>query len=114
MRLYRTDGRQLLLGKLEVATSARARSKGLLGHAPLSLNEGLWIKPSSWIHTFGMGFAIDVLYLGSDGRIVACSENLRPGRIDRPVLWARSVVEMAAGAIRHYDLRVGERVSAAE
>jgi hypothetical protein len=110
MRLCGSDGQQVIVEDLEVATSARARSRGLIGHAPLELDEGLLIQPVRWLHTFGMSFAIDILYLNKDGRVVACSENLTPRRIDRPVLRARMAVELAAGAIRHHGVKVGDRL----
>jgi uncharacterized membrane protein (UPF0127 family) len=108
MRLCSIDGRHTIVEDLETAEDARSRTRGLIGHAPLDLNQGLLIKPSSWIHTFGMSFPIDILYLNKDGRVVACSENLRANRIDRPVLHARMAVELAAGAIRHHGLKVGD------
>jgi len=114
MRLYDAGSQRLILPDLEVATTSRARTRGLLGHTPLRMGQGLLIRPCSWIHTFGMGFTIDVLYVARDGRIVACAENLRPGRFDRPVLRSRWVVEMPAGAIRYYGVAVGDRLEVRE
>jgi uncharacterized membrane protein (UPF0127 family) len=108
MKLYEVSSQRLILSDLEVTASSRSRTRGLIGHPVLDMRQGLVIRPCSWIHTFGMGFAIDVLYVGRDGRIVACAENLRPGRIDRPVLRSRWVVEMAAGGVRHHGLKVGD------
>jgi uncharacterized membrane protein (UPF0127 family) len=110
MRLCRSDRLQVIVGDVEVADSVRSRSRGLIGHAPLELNQALLIKPVRWIHTFGMSFPIDILYLNKEGRVVACSENLTPRRIDRPVLRARMALEMAAGAIRHHGVKVGDRL----
>jgi uncharacterized membrane protein (UPF0127 family) len=108
MRLCSIDRRHTIVEKLEIAEDALSRTRGLIGHAPLDLNQGLLINPYHWIHTFGMSFPIDILYLNRDGRVVACSENLRPNRIDRPVLRAHMAVELAAGAIRHHGLKVGD------
>lgn len=110
MILYDVSRQRLILDQLEMAEALHARTRGLIGHAPLQYGQGLLIRPCRWIHTFGMGFAIDVLYVSRDGRIVAVSENLRPGRIDRPVLRAQYVIEMAAGAIQHFGLKVGDRL----
>jgi len=110
VQLYDLDQQRLIAHDLEVAADSRARNRGLIGHAPLHIGQGLLIRPCRWIHTFGMSFPIDVLYVGRDDSVVAISENLPPGRINRPVLRARFVVEMAAGAIRHYGLRVGDRL----
>jgi uncharacterized membrane protein (UPF0127 family) len=114
MRLCSSDRQRAIVENLEIAQDVRSRTRGLIGHAPLDLNEGLLIKPCGWIHTFGMSFPIDILYLNKDGRVVACSENLRPKRLDRPVLQASMAVELAAGAIRHHGVKVGDRLEFCE
>jgi len=114
MRLYNLDQQSSIVDELETAEALGARTRGLLGHKPLQFGEGMLIRPCRWIHTFGMSFAIDVLYVSTAWRIVAVSENLRPGRIDRPVLQAWFVIELAAGAIRHAGLKVGDRIAIQE
>ncbi len=107
-RLYNVTRNQTLVDDLEIAESVSARKRGLLGHPPLSLREGMLIRPCRWIHMFGMKFAIDVVYLDHRGKVVAFTESIAPRRIDRPVLNAHSAVEMAAGAIRHHGIRKGD------
>jgi len=110
MKLYCLDRQRWIVNSLEIAEDARSRKRGLIGHQPLALGQGLMIRPCRWIHTFGMSFPIDVVYVGKDWRVVALSESLPPNRIDRPVLRAWFVIEMAAGAIRHAELTVGDRL----
>jgi uncharacterized membrane protein (UPF0127 family) len=110
MRLYDLDQQCSVVDDLEVAEAMGARTRGLLGHDPLRLGQGMLIRPCRWIHTFGMSFPIDIVYVDKHSRIVAVSQNLRPGRIDRPVPRAWFVVEMAAGAIRHAGLNVGDHL----
>ena len=110
MRLYDLDQQRSVVDNLEIAESLEARTRGLIGHDPLRFGQGMLIRPCRWIHMFGMSFPIDVLYVNKHWRVVAVSENLRPRRIDRPVPHAWFVVEMAAGAIRHTGLKVGDRL----
>ena len=110
MKLYHLEQGRLIVSDLEVAGDRKSRNRGLIGHAPLQMGQGLLIRPSGWIHTFGMSFPIDVIYLDAQGRIVALSENMAPGKADRPVLRARAVLEMAAGAVRHFGLAKGQRL----
>lgn len=114
MRLYDLDQQRSVVDELETAEALGARTRGLLGHQPLCSGQGMLIRPCRWIHTFGMAFAIDVLYVSKAWRVVAVSENLRPGRIDRPVPRAWFVVELAAGAIRDAGLKVGHRLEIQE
>jgi uncharacterized membrane protein (UPF0127 family) len=110
MKLDNIDRQRSILNDLELAEDRRSRGRGLIGHPPLEMGQGLMINPCRWIHTFGMSFPIDVAYVDKDWRVVALTENLPPRRIDRPVLRARFVIEMAAGAIRHTGLQPGDRL----
>ena len=110
MKVYDTDRQCAIVEGLEIAEDVRTRGRGLIGHKPLAPGEGMLIRPCRWIHTFSMGFPIDVAYVGRDWRVVAITENLPPGRIDRPVLRARFVIEMRAGAIRSTGMAVGDHL----
>ncbi|MEW1655800.1 DUF192 domain-containing protein [Streptomyces sp. NPDC093707] len=92
---------------LEVAASYRARTRGLLGRD--GIDGALLLTPASGVHSFRMRFAIDVAYLNRDLRVVdVCT--LRPGRLGRPRLRARHVLEAEAGAMARWGVRRGVRV----
>jgi len=110
MRLYNTDRQRIIVENLEIAEARHSRTRGLIGRRSLDLKQGLMIRPCRWIHTFGMCFPIDVVYVNKDWRVVACQENLPPKRIGWPVLRAYFVIELAAGAIRHSGLKAGDRL----
>ncbi|WP_075692874.1 DUF192 domain-containing protein [Streptomyces acidiscabies] len=80
---------------LEVASSYRARTKGLLGRS--SVEGALLLSPASGIHTFRMRMAIDVAYLSRDLKVLAV-RTMVPGRLGLPRVRARHVLE-ASGAI---------------
>jgi len=110
MRLYDLTRQTCIVDRLEIAADARSRARGLIGHAPLEAGQGMLIRPCRWIHMFGMGFPIDVLYVNKHWTVVAATENLGVNRIDRPVLRAQFVVEMKAGDIRRSGVQVGDRL----
>ncbi|MER6052872.1 DUF192 domain-containing protein [Streptomyces sp. BHT-5-2] len=92
---------------VEIAASYRARTRGLLRRDGIA--GALLLAPASGVHTFGMRFAIDVAYLNRDLVVVdVCT--LRPGRLGRPRLRARHVLEAEAGAMAGWGMRRGVRV----
>ncbi|MCH8990751.1 MAG: DUF192 domain-containing protein [Acidobacteria bacterium] len=94
---------------VRVETSAERR-RGLLGREQLDPDEGIYIVPCEWIHTFGMKFPIDVAFLASDGRVLAMHHGLRPRRLSKIVLRAEGVLELAAGRLRESGTIVGDHV----
>ncbi len=83
---------------------------GLLGQASLKAEEGLWLVPCRMVHTVGMRFPIDVLFLDPSLRVVALREAMAPLRIGRPYFRASSVLEVAAGAARERGVQLGDQV----
>jgi uncharacterized protein len=106
----RTSGRELAL-HLAVAETLFARLKGLLGSISLKTGEGLWITPCNSIHTFGMKFPIDALFLDKHKRVVGVARNLRPNRISRIYCGAKSVLELPAGTLEAAGSRIGNEVT---
>ncbi|MEU1405042.1 DUF192 domain-containing protein [Streptomyces sp. NPDC005728] len=92
---------------LEIATSYRARTEGLLGRD--SVDGLMLLSPASGVHTFRMRIPIDVAYLDRRLRVVAV-RTMRPGRLGRPRLRARHVLEAEAGAMAGWGLAVGSVV----
>lgn len=92
------------------ANTALKRLRGLLGRRQIALDEALWLRPCNGIHTLGMLFAIDAIFLDQELRIVRLVENLRPFRITLPHRRARSVLEMAAHSIARFQLQTGDQL----
>ena len=85
---------------LTVASTLWARLKGLLGTDALEAGSGLWIKPCNSVHMFGMKYALDIIFLDEQHRIVKIVENLQPWKIVKPVRNAMSVLEVPAGTCK--------------
>ncbi len=94
--------------RVEVADTSLTRLWGLLGRSGLGAGGGLWIKPSSGVHTFGMKFAIDVVGLDKNLRVVKIWPELVPFRITSVSLQISSVIELAAGRIKECAIHVGD------
>jgi uncharacterized membrane protein (UPF0127 family) len=95
---------------VEPALDATRRRKGLLGRDGLDDNHALVLAPCGAVHTVGMRFPIDVLFVAADGSVVKIVEQLRTWRI-AAALQACITVELAAGAIRRRDIVTGDRLS---
>jgi uncharacterized membrane protein (UPF0127 family) len=102
--------RQVVLAHcVEVADSAPARRKGLLGRVELPAGEGLWIVPCESVHTFGMKFPIDLVYLDRDRQVKKVRSGVPPWRLSA-CLSAHSVVELAPGTIQKTQTRPGDKL----
>ena len=89
-------------------TSAKRRT-GLLKHTGLESGEGLWIVPCEAVHSFGMKFAIDVLFLDRSKKIRKTRPNMVPGRL-AICLPAHSVLELPAGTIANSLTQSGDQL----
>jgi len=91
----------------ELATTRRARRRGLLGRD--GIDGVLVLRPCRQVHTIGMRFAIDVAFCTRDGRVLRLT-TLRPGRVSRVVWRARFAVEAASGSFERWGVRRGSTV----
>ncbi|HEY0757653.1 MAG TPA: DUF192 domain-containing protein [Acidisarcina sp.] len=94
-----------------VAETSWSRVIGLLGRPALACGDGILIRPSSGVHTFGMRFAIDVVGLDGDLRVVKLWPGLVPWRVTAISFRVRSVLELALGEIAARDLHLGDRLA---
>ena len=98
-----------------VANSYLSRLVGLLGKTRnwAQLGRGLWIVPSSGVHTIGMLFPIDLIFLSKEKEVVHIEEHVRPFRISKVSLRAESVLELPAHAIYRSGTKVGDQLEIA-
>lgn len=82
--------------RLHRALSFRARLSGLHARPRLSGQQGLWLSPCRAVHTFGLAYEIDVVFLDAGLRVLKIVPSLKPGRIAF-CLYASSVVELPGG-----------------
>lgn len=92
-----------LIGDLVVfeARTWNARRRGLAGLPELPASVGLLIAPCRSIHTFGMAFPLDLIWLDRAGDVRGVTEAVPPRRL-RSDLRGHSVIEVAAGRGRRF------------
>ncbi len=106
MQLLEKETDRLVVPRLQVASTAWERMKGLLGRKGLDEDEALLIRNCASIHMFFMRFAIDAVFLDCEMQIVKLVENIRPWRI-AGCLRACQVLEAPCGMIKRTDLTHG-------
>jgi uncharacterized membrane protein (UPF0127 family) len=105
----RTRG-EILGDRLERAGTFLERARGLLGRDPLAEGEGMWIAPCRCVHTLGMSYPIDVLFLDEAGRVLGLYSSLPQTRITRFFAKAAGVLELPAGVILRTNTARGDLV----
>jgi len=96
--------------RVRVADSMLSRLIGLLGKRSLEPDGGLWIVPSRGIHTLGMLFDIDVIFLDRNVKVVGLHEMVRPFSITSLNFSAESVLELPAHTIFKSRTEIGDEL----
>lgn len=98
-----------VIKKVNRTTNFLERMRGLLGTKQLANGEGLLITPCSSIHTFAMGYPIDVLFLDKKLTIVRAIGSLKPWRMAASAT-ASMVLELAEHSIEKLQLEPGQQL----
>ncbi len=93
--------------KLIVAYSLYSRLKGLMFKREIQKDQAMMINNCNCVHTFFMRFSIDILYLDKEFKVIAVRQ-LKPFRLSMPVKGAVKVVELQAGLIEYFEIKVGD------
>jgi uncharacterized protein len=104
-----------LAERLALANTHYSRLVGLIGRTSndFSAGMGLWIKPCRGVHTLGMRFPIDVIYLDRQNTVVHMEQNLRPWRVARVCMKAASVLELPSATVSETKTSVGDEIKIA-
>ncbi len=101
-----------LATSLAVADTHWTRLRGLLGMSPDDFRNGrgLWIVPCHGVHTLGMAFPIDVVYLDRSLTVVHIQSELRPWRFAPVRPQAASVLELPSRTAVETGTTIGDRI----
>jgi uncharacterized membrane protein (UPF0127 family) len=98
---------ELLATRVLLALDSATRRTGLLKHASLPDGAAMVIAPTSAVHTFGMRFPIDVVFVARDGRVLKTRSSVPAWRM-AGALGAHAVIELAAGALARCETVRGD------
>lgn len=99
----------ILVFELQIAQTFFSRLRGLLGTAVLPIGKGLLLRPCNSVHTLGMRYPIDVLFLNSDLEVLKIVAALPPMRTVA-CLSSEMVLELPAGTVAQTNTVVGHRL----
>ena len=108
MKIANASRDRVLAERVGLADTPAARRRGLLGSRELSGEEGLLIIPCRQVHTFGMKYPIDVIFLDASWRVRRYCKGLKPWRLSPFVISSKSVLELPAGKIDETETEIGD------
>ena len=95
-----------------VADGYFSRLVGLLGTTRrwARPGKGLWIVPSHGVHTIGMLYSLDLIFLDRKYVVVDVAEHVRPFRISKVSLKVGSVLELPVKTVVRTQTQVGDQL----
>ena len=93
-----------------IADGFWSRFWGLMGKGSLPEGQGLLLKPSNSIHTVFMRFAIDVVFVDREMKVVKVAPEMRPFRVALAFGGAHSALELPAGAASQAQIEPGDQL----
>jgi uncharacterized protein len=98
------DGRWIAR-RLLLARTFRERLFGLLQLKSLAVDEALLLSPGASIHTFGMPYPIDAVFLNGQMKILRLATRIAPWRVRLAPARTKHVLELPAGRVRALGLQ---------
>lgn len=103
---------EVLAGKAAVAETPGSRRRGLLSTDSLPDGEGLLIVACRQVHTFGMRYPIDVIFVDESWTVKRIVHAMKPGRLTTLVMSSRAVLELPAGKAAQTGTTMGDLLDA--
>jgi len=106
--LYNVTKENIVIVDLRIARTFKERLLGLMFKRRMHRNEGLLILGCSSIHTCFMRFAIDVVFMDIDHKVICIKNRIKPWRISGFVPKAYMTLELSEGTINRKNISLGD------
>jgi len=101
---------KIIAHKVFTAESFLQRFFGLIFKNPLKDGEVLLIRNCTGIHTIGMRYSIDAVFIDGSGKVISAIKDIPPWRFTPYIRGARTVIEFRSGLLNNKMLNVGDRI----
>jgi uncharacterized membrane protein (UPF0127 family) len=110
--VYNQTRETFVATEVSVANNYLLRLVGLLGKTArwAQPGRGLLIIPCHGVHTLGMMFPLDLIFLNREKRVIHIEEYVRPFRVSKVIRKAVSVLELPVHTIYRSGTREGDRL----
>lgn len=108
--VYNATRESFLSLSVTAADTMFARLRGLIGKLKLKSHEGIWVVPSKAVHTLGVLFPVDLVYLDKDLRVIDVLEHFSCFRVAPLRIQAESVLELPTHTIYSSQTEPGDQI----
>jgi uncharacterized protein len=108
--VYNQTRESFLSLDVTAADTIFSRLKGLIGRLKLRSDEGIWVVPSRGVHTLGLLFPLDLIYLDENYRVIHLVEYFPSFRIAPLKTQAESVLELPTHTIYSSQTQPGDQL----
>lgn len=95
---------------VKAADTIFSRLRGFIGRFKLRSDEGIWVVPSRGVHTLGLFFPLDLIYLDENCRVIHLVEYFPSFRIGPLKTQAESVLELPTHTIYSSHTQAGDQL----
>ena len=108
MQIINSSNQKIVADKAKIANNLITRIIGLLYRSNLNKGEGLLITPCNGIHSFGMRFNFDAVFLDKNNKVQHLIKNMSPWRTSPIIKSAHSTLELPSGIIDEAEIKTGD------
>lgn len=106
--LYNVTKKTMVVNDVKVAKTFKQRLFGLMFKRRMVGSEGLMLLGCNAIHTCFMRFAIDVVFMDIDHRVICIKKKIKPWRLSGFVPKAYIALELPEGTAERKNISIGD------
>lgn len=108
MKIINRSNQKVIADNIKIADSPLKRLTGLLNRTGLEEGEALLVIPCNCIHSFGMRFDFDAIFLDKNNKVVHLTKEMKPCKISPFVFSACSTLELPPGVIDKAGIKIND------